>query len=324
MWLAACSCSLCRFGAGLEVQTLETHILLVLTNEGFIYPAVFLSWQALCGSLALSRLALRSRRHPRCTGALLWGALPLLPLVTLHSYAGSKALAELPIPIFMALQTAASLINWGLDAVQNIEHKAGQRRMSQLSVFVLSAFAVSSVLVHLPTSYSTGASWMTMHVLSLASVKYLEANTVNHCVRVNVKLRELTYNCSVLIILTSMSVAAGDYFYILEASYFQRPSFWIAFLMSGAASAFLAGRSWSLLSSSMARVTTAVTALLLLGLPHGIPVEINIWMILLFLCVLRLHAGPPPSRPSCPHEAYRVLSHNGQNHNADCHFQAII
>lgn len=32
-----------------------------------------------------------------------------------------------PIPIFMALQTAASLINWGLDAVQNIEHKAGQR-----------------------------------------------------------------------------------------------------------------------------------------------------------------------------------------------------
>lgn len=27
----------------------------------------------------------------------------------------------------MALQTAASLINWGLDAVQNIEHKAGQR-----------------------------------------------------------------------------------------------------------------------------------------------------------------------------------------------------
>ncbi|OQR68576.1 hypothetical protein BIW11_12822 [Tropilaelaps mercedesae] len=300
----------------------------VLTKEGFVYPAVFLrffiSWQALCGAVALSRMALRSRRHPRCTRAMLWGVIPLLPLVTLHAYAGSKALADLPVPVFMALQSATSLINWGLDAVQNIDHKAGQRCMSQLSVFVLSVFAVSSVLLHLPLSLSSGTSWMTMHVLSLASVKYLESNTVNQCVKANVQLRELTYNCAVLITLTSTSFVTGDYFHVFEAPHFRRFSFWAAFLISGVACAFLAGRSWNLFSSSVVRAGTALIALLLFGTPQDVSNEVNIWMILLFLCVLRLHAGPPPLRAVCTHEVYRVLSHNGQNHDSDSHFQAII
>lgn len=115
-----------------------------------------------------------------------------------------------PVPVFVALQSAVSLINWGLDAVQNIDHKAGQRSVeadhgfygfllsetysdctafatsrciSQLSVFVLSVFAVSSVLLHLPPSCSSGTSWMTLHVLFQAIVKYVEVHTPNQCVK---------------------------------------------------------------------------------------------------------------------------------------------
>lgn len=68
------------------------------------------------------------------------------------------------LPLFLIIITITIIM------VVSSRELLSSRRMSQLSVFVLSAFAVSSVLVHLPTSYSTGASWMTMHVLSLGKL----------------------------------------------------------------------------------------------------------------------------------------------------------
>ena len=55
----------------------------------------FLSWQALWAAVSLARVVLRTRRQPRCTNQLLHGVVYILPLITLHTYAGSKALAEL-------------------------------------------------------------------------------------------------------------------------------------------------------------------------------------------------------------------------------------
>ncbi|XP_003745083.1 transmembrane protein 241 [Galendromus occidentalis] len=298
----------------------------VLTFEGFVYPAVFLrfflSWQALCAAISLARVVLRTRRQTRCTNQLLHGVLLILPLITLYTYTGSKALAELPVPIFLSLQCAVPLFSWGIEAVLLQEEKGHQRCLSQLSIFIMAIFSVASILLSVPSPYSEGVSWMSVHVLASVIVRLLEVNGVNQCVKANAPLRDLTYHCSVLILLTSTSLMAGDYFHVFHAPHFSRPSFWLTFVASGASIAFLATRGSSPFESSLSRVFTAGLSFFLLKLPEDIPVEITIWMVLLFLCLLKLNWGPPKARPVCPHDKFRSMAH--RQNLSDCQFQAII
>ncbi|XP_041478703.1 transmembrane protein 241-like isoform X1 [Lytechinus variegatus] len=145
------------------------YICTVLVNKyvlwvlGFTYPTLFQGWQTLVGFLVLRFVA--SLGHIELSSNISSSAyfqwLPAMVLFVCGIYSGSRALARLPIPIFLCLQGQVEVIT---SIVAALIHKQNPKPQVACSWLIMTASGITIWLTD-PQYDQNGYKWMFLHVI---------------------------------------------------------------------------------------------------------------------------------------------------------------
>ncbi|XP_072176042.1 UDP-N-acetylglucosamine transporter TMEM241 homolog [Diadema setosum] len=145
------------------------YICTVLTNKyvlwvlGFTFPTLFQGWQTLVGFLVLRFIAslghIDLSSNINRSGLLQW--MPFMLLYVLGVYSGSRALARLPVPVFVCLQGAVEVISALSMAVL---HRRTPKMQLACSWVIISVSCITIWLTD-PQYDQSGYNWMLYHVV---------------------------------------------------------------------------------------------------------------------------------------------------------------
>ncbi|XP_064026538.1 transmembrane protein 241 isoform X5 [Pogoniulus pusillus] len=119
----------------------------VLSVLNFTYPTLFQGWQTLVGGLLLHiSWKLGWVEINLCSRSEILSRLPASVLFVGVIYAGSRALSRLPVPVFLALHSAAEALPWGFQKFVQKEQTSHLKACSDLDQQYLN-YACSVVLL---------------------------------------------------------------------------------------------------------------------------------------------------------------------------------
>lgn len=155
VWLPFVYCSLY-----ICTVLINKYVLWVL---GFTYPTLFQGWQTLVGFLVLRFIA--SLGHIELSSSFsasaLFQWLPAMVLFVGGIYSGSRALARLPIPIFLCLQGQVEVITSIAGA---LIYKQNPKPQVACSWLIMTASGITIWLTD-PQYDQSGYKWMFLHVV---------------------------------------------------------------------------------------------------------------------------------------------------------------
>ncbi|KAK6959517.1 hypothetical protein BgiMline_034666 [Biomphalaria glabrata] len=204
----------------------------VLSVLKFTFPTIFQGWQTLVGILMFRALyasgyidnLLHGKDWHDCA---LW--LPGMITFLMSSYAGSRALATLPLPVYFAMQNMVLVFRATADVIVHGQMTSFYSYF-MLMISLMSALIIAKVDPHFDPD---GYFWMCIHIVSLGC---LESYT--HFMQGKLKLRatDKLFSCYLysFIVLAPSSYFLGD---TLEAvgrfQYFYVSHFYVGCILSG-------------------------------------------------------------------------------------------
>ncbi|XP_064598194.1 UDP-N-acetylglucosamine transporter TMEM241 homolog isoform X2 [Liolophura sinensis] len=277
----------------------------VLSVLKFTFPTIFQGWQTLVGALVLHLLMLSGKldfslKTLNREDVALW--LPSMFFFVGTIYAGSRALASLPVPVFFAFQNLASVISLTVDVIL-------KSKVNVWSYIFNMALVVSSIGVAKtdPQNNTDGYFWVCYHVLSLGAY-----STYQKLIKGRLKLRPAgRLYCNY--VYSMILFAPASYFLgeALEASKFPHlyfAKFYICCGLSGILGVFLSlvviqlepllessGISLDFLSSA-AKIITSVLSLVIF--PFTLTVPYVSWLAINLLASLFSEELLPLAHPS--------------------------
>jgi len=155
----------CILGSGLYINKYVLSIL------GFRYPTIFQGWQTLTGLIIYKLLTLASKSNFKLAGIDRPAFISLLPgflFFTTSLIAGSKALAGLPIPIFVSVYNILPASIYLLDRV--LPHQAPTGHLQFGAALVTLVSGVVLVLSQIGLDFSDSAYfWLVVGVVCSAA-----------------------------------------------------------------------------------------------------------------------------------------------------------
>lgn len=264
----------------------------VLSVLKFQFPTIFQGWQTLVGFLMLSLLV--STRH---LPVLLENTdrydvanwLPGMMFFVCSIYSGSKALATLPMPVFLSMCNLVTVIF-------STAQLAIYRQLTSIySYTMLMMVVVSSIFIAAsdPDYHADGYFWMCVHVISTGLYGIYSKTTRG---RLKLSAHEKMY-CNYLysvLILAPSSYFLGDAVQAGRYPYLYFSKFYMGCIMSGVFGVFLALSSIKLNENNMdkaesakisgiAKLITSVVSLIFFKMTYTAP-------HMLWICVNHLAA----------------------------------
>ncbi|XP_067107520.1 UDP-N-acetylglucosamine transporter TMEM241 homolog isoform X2 [Osmerus mordax] len=144
----------------------------VLSVLKFTYPTLFQGWQTLIGMLLLllsGKLGWVEISSFSRSAALSW--LPGSLLFVGNIYAGSRALARLPIAFFFTLHNASEVVHVFMERL--IKRDVSWMKVISVSVVLLSAV---SLPLHDPQFDPVGYTWGVIHLCSLGAYRVFQTH----------------------------------------------------------------------------------------------------------------------------------------------------
>ncbi|XP_064026540.1 transmembrane protein 241 isoform X7 [Pogoniulus pusillus] len=177
----------------------------VLSVLNFTYPTLFQGWQTLVGGLLLHiSWKLGWVEINLCSRSEILSRLPASVLFVGVIYAGSRALSRLPVPVFLALHSAAEALPWGF---QKFVQKEQTSHLKACSVLFL--LAAAACLPACDTQFDpNGYLWALIHLLCVGAYKVCHRLWKPSSLS-DLDQQYLNYACSV-VLLASASHPAGD------------------------------------------------------------------------------------------------------------------
>ncbi|XP_052817109.1 transmembrane protein 241-like [Mya arenaria] len=209
----------------------------VLTVLGFQFPTIFQGWQTLVGFLMLSLLVTARHVPPLMENITRYDVANWLPGMLLFVgsiYSGSKALAKLPMPVFLSLHNLITVI---LCTGQ----LALYRQLTSLySYAMMMILVITSILIGVsdPDFNTDGYYWMCVHVLTTGGLSIFSKLARS---RLKLSAHEKLY-CNYLysvIVLAPSSYFLGDAIKAGAYPYLFYSKFYMGCIMSGIFGVFL-------------------------------------------------------------------------------------
>ncbi|XP_043227297.1 transmembrane protein 241-like isoform X2 [Amphibalanus amphitrite] len=209
----------------------------VLTSLHFTYPTIFQGWQTLFGLVFIKLVTLCSKQE-RLYGLDKPGFLSLLPnflFFTGSVVAGSKALADISVPIFLAVQNVTAALVYILDHAPRFK---GASAVSLLGSAFLVITAALIVLLDLDMTFKDSPYfWLMTHIVC-SSVQTLHGRVAD--ARYS-DIDRLYYSYLVsVIVLAPSSLYLEEAFLVLDFPYKSQADFLAGCLVSGISAVLLA------------------------------------------------------------------------------------
>ncbi|KAF4095630.1 transmembrane protein 241 [Onychostoma macrolepis] len=177
----------------------------VLSILKFTFPTIFQGWQTSTGALLL--LVTWKLGWVEINGFSRSAAFSQLPgcfLFIGNIYAGSKALALLPIPFFFVLQNVSEVFAF---LIGTVTHREKPPWMKLLSLCMLLGSATSLMLYN-PRFGPSGYTWASIHLFCVGAYKVFQKNTKTNLLS-DLEEQFINYVTSALL-LASLAYSTGD------------------------------------------------------------------------------------------------------------------
>ncbi|PSN55260.1 hypothetical protein C0J52_05838 [Blattella germanica] len=248
----------------------------VLSVLKFTYPTVFQGWQTLVGVIILKFLSMKKQLDVTVLDRVT--AINLLPHCVYFLgaiVAGSKALASLPIPVFVAV------CNLPVACIFLLDYSASPLNpgLIQVTAGVISlGTAISIILLDLNLPFAdSGYSWLLAHILFLTA-QILHARIMNPRYT---EVDKLYYsNVFSVVILAPSSFYLEEAFSVLHFQHRRQIRFYVGCLLSGILGILL--QLWSARLRSDSRFQRAQTLAKLVACALAVPVfspelSLSVW-----------------------------------------------
>ncbi|XP_069106642.1 UDP-N-acetylglucosamine transporter TMEM241 homolog [Argopecten irradians] len=205
----------------------------VLSVLEFKYPTIFQGWQTFVGFLVI-RMGVVTRHLPSMLTekesirhrAVMW--IPGMILFVSVIYSGSKALANLTLPVFLSLQNLVTVINC------TTQMAISRKLMSLFSYLMLMLVITSSIgIVNSDPQFSAeGYFWMCIHIVCTGVFQIYTKLTKS---RLKISSHEKLY-CNYIysmILLAPCSYLIGDALAAIKFPYLYFSKFYIGCIFSG-------------------------------------------------------------------------------------------
>lgn len=203
----------------------------VLSVLRFTYPTIFQGWQTFVGAIVLKILSLSKKVDlgvQDVTRRDLISWFPAMILFVVSIYSGSKALSQLPIPIFMALQT-------NIDVIGVMVETAMQKKVTSIKMYIILMFILlSSLMVSWtdPQFIEDGYVWMSVHILA-TGFKHLYSRVLKDQLKMSDLSRLYCNYVYSVIVLAPSSYFLGDALAAREFPFLYFYKFYIGCIFSG-------------------------------------------------------------------------------------------
>ncbi|XP_067664387.1 UDP-N-acetylglucosamine transporter TMEM241 homolog [Haliotis asinina] len=209
----------------------------VLSVLKFTYPTIFQGWQTLVGALLLRILMVTGHLENllstvRRQDIAVW--LPGMMLFVTSIYSGSRALANLAVPVFFSMQNLTIVIKWTGELAIN-------RQLTGIYVYgMLMLTTVSSIAIIKtdPQLNSEGYFWMSIHVISSGLID-VYTNLMKGRLKLNCLERLYSSYIYSVIILGPSSYFIGDALEAAKFPYLYFSKFYVGCILSGVLGMFL-------------------------------------------------------------------------------------
>lgn len=203
----------------------------VLSVLRFTYPTIFQGWQTLVGAVVLKMLIAAGQVEPILKGMERKDIAPWVPgmmMFLVSIYSGSRALANLPVPVFFSLQNTVVVFK----VMTQLLVKRQLLSWFSYVMVMASLFSALGVPVTDPQFSSEGYFWMAIHVLSNGCF-YVYTNLMKG----RLKLRSLDrlYCCYIysVVMLAPCSYLLGDALEAVNFPYLYLTKFYLGCVFSG-------------------------------------------------------------------------------------------
>ncbi|XP_041360833.1 transmembrane protein 241-like [Gigantopelta aegis] len=280
----------------------------VLSVLQFTYPTIFQGWQTLVGAIVLRILISTGTMEPLLSDIHrvelgLW--LPGMIMFVTSIYSASKALAALPIPVFISLQNIV-LVFRSTATIAITGKWTGGFVYAMLMLIIISSVAIAKTD---PQFNQDAYFWMCVHIVS-NGLHQIYSRLVSG--KLKLSSHEKLYSSYIysIIVLAPSSYFLGD---ALEASKFPLlffAKFYMGCILSGVFGIFLSLSFIYLQDSTdvvhvdadmvegVAKIMTSILSLLVFQIP--LTGNHAIWLVVNHLCALACSESPTDNRPEFP------------------------
>ncbi|XP_060066142.1 transmembrane protein 241-like [Ylistrum balloti] len=205
----------------------------VLSVLEFKYPTIFQGWQTFVGFLVI-RMGVVTKHLPSMLTdketirrrAVMW--IPGMMLFVSVIYSGSKALANLSLPVFLSLQNLVTVINC------TTQMAISRKLMSLFSYLMLMLVITSSIgTINTDPQFSAdGYFWMCIHIICTGALQIYSKLTKG---RLKISSHEKLY-CNYIysmVLLAPCSYLIGDALDAIKFPYLYFSKFYIGCIFSG-------------------------------------------------------------------------------------------
>lgn len=203
----------------------------VLSVLEFKYPTVFQGWQTLVGFVVLQLLVITKRVPPMLTDTnrsdwVHW--IPGMMLFAGSVYSGSKGLANLPMPVFFALQNLASVIVCGVQMIIT------QTLTSFFTYCMMMLTVISSIIIiHTDPQFSQeGYIWIGLHIIFTGGLQIYTKFMTGRLKSSSVEKLYCNYIYCIILFAPS-SYLIGDALEAAKFPYLYFSKFWLGCILSG-------------------------------------------------------------------------------------------
>ncbi|XP_066540132.1 UDP-N-acetylglucosamine transporter TMEM241 homolog isoform X2 [Hoplias malabaricus] len=259
----------------------------VLSVLKFTFPTIFLGWQTSTGALLLyvtGKFGWVEINGFTRSAALLW--LPGSIFFLGNIYAGSKALAILPIPFFFVIQNLSELVFFLIVRLTQREPSSWMKILSQ-TLMLMSAV---TLIMHNLQFGPNGYIWVSIHLFCFGSYRVFQRSSKsNHLSDLEQQL--INYMISTFL-LVSAAHPTGDVFGALEFPFLMSYKFHSGCFASGLLGFLLLLASVKM-KSGQTPLQCAIWVLMAKIMASGLSVFVFITELspLTVYCILTNHAG---------------------------------
>ncbi|XP_071142446.1 UDP-N-acetylglucosamine transporter TMEM241 homolog [Mytilus edulis] len=205
----------------------------VLSILEFKYPTIFQGWQTLVGFLVMKMLVATRYLKPmqitdseKRSDLIRW--IPSMVFFVISIYSGSKGLAELSIPVFLAIQNITVVFDY---LSQMIMYRKLTSAINYLMCMVIAISSLGIVLTD-PQFHHGGYFWICVHILS-TGLLMLYTNMTKGRLKISpVEKLHCNYIYSI-VILTPSSYLLGDALEAVKYPYLYFSKFYVGCCVSG-------------------------------------------------------------------------------------------
>lgn len=227
----------------------------VLSVLDFKYPTVFQGWQTLVGFIVLRLLVITKHVPVMLTDTqrsdwVRW--IPGMMLFAGSVYSGSKGLANLPVPVFFALQNLSSVIECGVQMIIT------QTLTSFFTYCMMMLTVISSVvIIHSDPQFNQqGYIWVGLHIVFTGGLQIYSKLSTGKLQASSLEKLYCNYIYCIILFAPS-SYLIGDALEAASFPYLYFSKFWFGCILSGVFGVLLSLHSINLQEKELGPVNFA-------------------------------------------------------------------